>query len=95
MTMITKLPWPASELRITKNQAAFLANGKPPSWSPGLSERTETSLSQRKMLSWVLTPSVHGSLRANAKGRAALDKYHGRHLVAANDNEKGTLRNAA
>ncbi|MGN6307298.1 MAG: hypothetical protein ACTHNH_20975 [Mesorhizobium sp.] len=95
MTTTTKLPWPASDLRITKNQAEFLANGLPPSTSPGLSERTETSLSQRKMLGWVLMPSGHGSLRANAKGRAALAKYHGRTLVAANDNNKGTLTDAA
>lgn len=47
------------------------------------------------MLGWVLMPSGHGSLRANAKGRAALAKYHGRTLVAANDNNKGTLTDAA
>lgn len=92
MTNTTKPQWPAVELRITKNQAAFLANGLPPSWSPGLSERTERSLSQRKMLSWVLTPSGHGALRANAKGLAALHKYYG---VAANDNKQGTLTHAA
>jgi hypothetical protein len=95
MNTTTKLLWPASDLRITKNQAAFLANGQPPSWSPGLSARTEDSLSQRKMIGWVLTPSGHGSLRANAKGRAALEKYHGRQFVAANDNKKGTFTNAA
>ncbi|QDC00352.1 hypothetical protein [Mesorhizobium sp. 8] len=94
MITTTKPLWPASELRITKNQAAFLANGLPPSWSPGLSDRTEDSLSRRRMLSWVVTPSGHGALRANAKGLAALNKYHGRSLVAANDN-KGTMTNAA
>jgi len=95
MTTITKLPWPASELRLTKNQAAFLSNGLPPSWSPRLSDRTEDSLARRKMLGWVLTPSGHGALQANAKGRAALANYGGRTVVAANDNRKGTTTNAA
>ena len=84
--MIHKTTWPASELRITKSQAEFLATGRPSSFSAKLSILTEDSLSRRKMIGWVVTPSGHGSLRANAKGRAALEKYYGR--VAANDNRK-------
>lgn len=57
--------------------------------------RTEDSLCRRKMLGWVLMPSGHGVLRANAKGRAALAKYYGRTLVAANDNKQGTMTHAA
>lgn len=86
--MTTKLPWPASELRITRCQAEFLASGVSRGWSPKREARTEDSLGRRKMLGWVLTPSGHGSLRANAKGRAALAKYYGRELVAANDNRR-------
>jgi len=88
MTTTNKLPWPASDLRLTRNQASFLTDGQPPSWSPRLSERTEESLSRRKMLSWILLPSGVGVLRPSAKGRAALEKYYGHELVAANDNRK-------
>jgi hypothetical protein len=94
MTTTTKPLWPASELRITKSQAEFLAHGISRCWSPKMAVRTEDSLGRRKMLAW--TPGADGYyLRANAKGRAALAKYYCRTLVAANDNNKGTLTNAA
>jgi hypothetical protein len=42
------------------------------------------------MLSWILLPSGVGVLRPSAKGRAALEKYYGHELVAANDNHPHT-----
>ena len=80
--------WPAAELRLTQSQAEFLTSGISRSWSPAMAARTEDSLSRRKMLAWVLTPSGHGALRPSPKGRAALARYHGRVLVAANDNQR-------
>lgn len=84
--MTTKPMWPAAELRLTRCQAEFLAHGTSPSWSTKLANLTEDSLSRRRMISWYVTPTGHGVLRANAKGRKALQKYYER--VAANDNRK-------
>ena len=86
--MTTKLPWPASELRLTKSQAEYLTYGTSRCWSPKLANLTEDSLGRRKMISWHVTPSGHGALRANAKGRAALEKYYGPKFLAANDNKR-------
>lgn len=91
MTTTTKLPWPASDLRITKNQAEFLARGISRSWSPKMAARTEDSLGHRKMIGWVLMPGGVGALKPSAKGRAALAKYYGHPLVAANDNHPHPL----
>lgn len=86
--MTTKPTWPASELRLTKSQAEFLAYGTSRSWSPKLANLTEDSLGRRKMIAWVLLPNGYGALRPSAKGQAALKKYYGRELVAANDNKR-------
>jgi hypothetical protein len=88
--------WPASELRITRSQAEFLTYGGVRVVSPKVTAITEDSLSRRKMLAW--HPGKDGFyLGANAKGKAALDRYYNKQakrLVAANDNKEGS-KNAA
>ena len=80
-------PWSAAELRLTKNQAEFLASGISRCWSQKMAANTEASLSRRKMLGWF--PGSDGwYLKPNAKGRAALAKYRGCTLIAANDNRR-------
>lgn len=78
--MDAALKWSPADLRITAAQALRLRGGAPIThWSEALAERTERSLSERRMLHWRGQRVV-----ANAKGQAALDAFDRRRLHPRN-----------